>query len=146
MRILCFGVVTLLVSFVLAQGQTAEMKVITGATLIDGTSRRPLANSVIIIRGTRISQVGPRETTKIPQGAQMIDARGMYVVPGLADMHNHLGDGTFSTAEGPSDFKRNLARMLGWGFTSLFDHGIPALKSFVELKQLAADDAAPYPH
>jgi imidazolonepropionase-like amidohydrolase len=146
MRILCFNVFTLLLCSVLAQGQAPKTIVITGATLIDGTDRAPIRDAVIVIQGTRISQVGRREKTKIPSGAQLIDARGMYLVPGLADMHNHLGDGTFSLSEGPSDFKRNLARMLGWGFTSLFDQGIPALKPFAELKQLAADDAARYPH
>jgi imidazolonepropionase-like amidohydrolase len=127
-----------------ASGQAEEIKVITGATVIDATRRAPLKDAVIIIKGTRISQVGPRSGTKIPRGARLIDARGKYVIPGLADMHNHLGAGSFSPDEGPSDFKANLARMLGWGFTLIFDQGIPDLESFAELKRLAAPETAPY--
>lgn len=146
MRILCVCVFALVFCSGLVQGQASKTKVITGATLIDGTGRTPIKDSAIVIQGTRISEVGERDKMKIPRGAQLIDARGMYLVPGLADMHNHLGDGTFNLNEEPSDFKSNLARMLGWGFTSIFDQGIPALKPFAELKQLASNDAAPYPH
>lgn len=125
--------------------QAQDLKAITGVTVIDGISREPLRDAVVLIEGTRISAVGSRSRTKIPPAARIIDARGKYLIPGLADMHNHLGDGTFSFTEGPSDFKKNLARMLGFGFTTLFDQGIPDLKSFAELKDLATADTAPYP-
>ncbi len=146
MKRFCISLTILVLSSLMPNAQAQTTKAITGATLIDGTGRAPVTDAVIIIDGTRIRQVGRRDRTKIPNGAQLIDVRGMYVTPGLADMHNHLGDGTFSLSEGPSDFKKNLARMLGWGFTAVFDQGIPALKPFVDLKRLAADDSAPYPH
>ncbi|MFN2533531.1 MAG: amidohydrolase family protein [Pyrinomonadaceae bacterium] len=135
-----------LLGSVLLGVQAQTTKVITGATLIDGTGRAPIPDAVIVIEGTRISQVGRRETTAIPRGAQMIDARGMYVVPGLADMHNHLGDGTFSLNQGEPNLRKNFMEMLGWGFTYIFAPGHIDLKSSAELKRLAADDAAPYPH
>jgi len=135
-----------LLAAAMASGQAKNVKVITGVTLIDGTRRAPLKNAVILIEGARIKRVGPRSRTHLPRGAATIDARGKYVIPGLADMHNHLGDGTFSLSEGPSNFRKNLALMLGWGFTTVFDQGIPDLKSFADLKSLATADTALYPH
>ena len=35
--------------------------------------------------------VGPRETTEIPEGAEVIDLVGTKIIPGLADMHAHYG-------------------------------------------------------
>ena len=135
--------VLLAVAPAICQGQSVQ--VITGATVIDATGRPPLRNAVVTIAGGRITQVGPSSRVKIPPGATVIDARGKFIIPGLADMHNHLGDGTFSFSEGPSDFKRNLARMLGFGFTTVFDQGIPDHQSFAELKRLSAADDSSYP-
>lgn len=128
-----------------ALGQ-ANVKFITGATVIDGTGRPPIRDAVVRIEGGRIAQVGPQSRIRIPPGSPAIDARGKFVIAGLADMHNHLGDGTFGFDEGPPDLKRNLARMLGFGFTTVFHQGIPDLKSFVALKNVAVSDTAAYPH
>lgn len=45
--------------------------------------------TVIVIDG-RISAMGPTATTVIPPGVNTIDAKGAYLMPGLADMHAHL--------------------------------------------------------
>ena len=42
----------------------------------------------------RIAQVAPSARTRIPDGVQITEARGKYLIPGLWDMHAHaLGDG-----------------------------------------------------
>ena len=65
------------------------MKVITGATLIDGTGRDPVANgSVVIDDDGRISEVG--RLARFPAGADVIDVGGKTVMPGLIDCHVHL--------------------------------------------------------
>lgn len=138
-------ILLVLLAFAPAAAQDQNIQVITGATVIDATGRPPLKNAVVKIAGGRITEVGPSNRVKIPPGATVIDARGKFIIPGLADMHNHLGDGTFSFSEGPSDFKRNLARMLGFGFTMVFDQGIPDHQSFMELKRLSAPDDSSYP-
>ena len=63
---------------------------ITGATLIDGRGAPPVPNAVVVIRGTRILAAGPRGAVEIPAGAEIIDATGQTVLPGLVDAHFHL--------------------------------------------------------
>lgn len=47
-------------------------------------------HQTILVEGTRISQMGPRESVTIPENARVIAGRGAFVLPGLADMHVHL--------------------------------------------------------
>jgi imidazolonepropionase-like amidohydrolase len=144
-RLITFLTVSLL-TILAANVHAQDIKALAGATLIDGTNREPIKDAVVIIEGTRITHVGPRNRTKVPAGAQVIDVRGKFIIPGLADMHNHLGDGTFSLNQGPADLKKNLARMLGWGVTLIFDPGISDPRAFAELKRESSADVAPYPH
>ncbi len=59
--------------------------VIRGGTLIDGNGGPPLANSVIVIDGNRIAAVGAAGQVTVPAGAQVIDATGKWLTPGLVD-------------------------------------------------------------
>jgi N-acyl-D-amino-acid deacylase len=64
-----------------------------GATLIDGSGRMPLRNSVVVIKGDSIVAVGSRGRVSVPAGARVIDARGLVVAPGFIDAHNHSDRG-----------------------------------------------------
>jgi len=66
---------------------------IIGATLVDGTGSAPVADSVVVVDGARITAAGPRSKVKIPGNAERIDARGKTVLPGLWDMHAHFEQG-----------------------------------------------------
>ncbi len=61
----------------------------THVTVIDGADSLPRRDLTVIVRGTRISAVGPSASTKIPAGARVIAGRGKYLVPGFWDMHVH---------------------------------------------------------
>jgi imidazolonepropionase-like amidohydrolase len=52
-------------------------------------SERILPAQTVIVQGDRISEVGPAETTNIPEGALRIDGHDKYLMPGLVDMHVH---------------------------------------------------------
>lgn len=65
------------------------LTVILGARLIDGSESPPLDDSVIVIERTRIRAVGTRASTPVPKGAEIIDAAGKTVIPGLIDLHCH---------------------------------------------------------
>lgn len=71
------------------QAQTGT-KALVGGTLIDGFGAPPLRNSVIVIEGARIVDVGQVGAVAIPADAEVISTEGMSVLPGLWDMHVHL--------------------------------------------------------
>ena len=66
--------------------------VIQGGTLIDGTGRAAIADSVIVIRNGKFAAVGKRGDVAIPQDAEVIDAKGKTLLPGLIDGHCHYRD------------------------------------------------------
>src|SRR5256885_12659877 len=68
-----------------AQNAGAPAVVIQGGTLIDGNGGAPVPNSVIVIQGNRITAVGRAGQVQVPAGAQMINANGKFVLPGLWD-------------------------------------------------------------
>jgi Amidohydrolase family len=66
--------------------------VIQGATLIDGTGRPAVADAVVVVDQGRFQEVGKRGEIKIPQDAEVIDAKGKTLLPGLIDGHCHYRD------------------------------------------------------
>jgi imidazolonepropionase-like amidohydrolase len=70
--------------------QAGAIKALVGGRLIDGNGGPPVANSVILIDGDRITAVGTTASLPIPAGAETISTEGMDVLPGLWDMHVHL--------------------------------------------------------
>ncbi len=64
--------------------------VLSGGTLIDGNGNAPITKAVIIIEGERITKIGTIETIKIPEGANVINVNGKFILPGLIDTHLHL--------------------------------------------------------
>jgi hypothetical protein len=72
--------------------QPAASLVIRGVTLIDGTGRPELPNATVVVEGHRIAQVSTQAVAP-PAGAQVIDGRGKFLIPGLIDVHVHLSGG-----------------------------------------------------
>ncbi|WP_304186343.1 amidohydrolase family protein [Phenylobacterium aquaticum] len=62
------------------------------ATLIDGTGAPPQGPASILVKGERIEKVwlGNTIAFKLPPGSQVVDASGLYVLPGLVNSHEHL--------------------------------------------------------
>jgi imidazolonepropionase-like amidohydrolase len=117
-------------------------KVVKGGNLIDGTGRSPIENSVIVIEGSRIIEVGKEGDVRIPSDAQVIDAAGKTVMPGLMDIHVHLGnvEGASSPETFLSLFKaspfllllyavKHAREMLEAGFTAARDLGMNKVMS-----------------
>jgi imidazolonepropionase-like amidohydrolase len=85
---------------------------ITGATIIDGTGGAPIEDGCVIIMDRIITAVGKKADIAIPGNAQVINARGLSLLPGFIDSHFHL-DGVHGL---PAQFLQN-------GVTSLRDPG-----------------------
>jgi imidazolonepropionase-like amidohydrolase len=66
---------------------------LVGARLIGGgrADAAPIDDSTVVIEDGRIVAAGPRITVAIPKGVRIIKAEGKTIVPGLWDMHGHVG-------------------------------------------------------
>ena len=71
--------------------QTRALAVV-GGTLIDGTGRPPMTDAAVVMQDGRFITIGKRGEVSIPQGAEVIDAKGKTILPGLIDGHCHLRD------------------------------------------------------
>src|SRR4051812_2740586 len=73
-----------------------------GATVVDvssfGKGTRDLRDSVVIVENGRITAVGTRRATKIAPGAEVIDASGKFIVPGLQDVFATIDNQAFANA------------------------------------------------
>ncbi len=99
--------------------------------LIDGHGGDPVRDAVVLVEGKMITAVGPATTVKIPEGAEITDASGKTVMPGLIDAHVHIMATSASleqrlfTPKAVSYFQaaENLKRTLRAGFTTVRDAG-----------------------
>ena len=66
--------------------------VIRNATLFDAKSKSMRPNTTVVVRANRIEAVGPDGKVAAPAGAEVIDAKGKALLPGLWDMHVHISD------------------------------------------------------
>jgi hypothetical protein len=82
-------------------------------------SERVLPNHTVVVKGGRITALGPASQIKVPAGAVRIDGRGQYLVPGLVDMHWH------STMEAYD--QRRLTYLAS---------GITSMRNLTEVKQI----------
>jgi imidazolonepropionase-like amidohydrolase len=108
-------------------------RVLTGATLIDGTGGAPVPDAAVVIEGDRISAVGPRAGLGWPADAEVIDASGRTLIPGLIDAHDHLASHGYGLAtrfglDEPASTAhlrtaRVLAETLAMGYTTVRDAG-----------------------
>jgi hypothetical protein len=67
----------------------AKVIALVGATLIDGNGGDPVQNSLVLIRNEKIESVGKNGELEIPKDAEVIDAKGLTLLPGLIDAHYH---------------------------------------------------------
>ena len=74
----------------LAQQKTTVFK---GAKIIP-INTEPIENGVLIIKDGTIKAVGTESEVDIPGNAEVIDASGKVIMPGLVDSHSHIGDGS----------------------------------------------------
>jgi hypothetical protein len=70
-----------------AAGQTTA---IINVNVVDVRAGRVREAATVVIRDGRIAAIGPRDSVAVPATARTVDARGGFLIPGLADMHAHF--------------------------------------------------------
>jgi imidazolonepropionase-like amidohydrolase len=128
------------------QPPPAEGVAIRAGRLFDPKSGTNLTGQVILIRGDRITDVGPAARVQIPPGARIIDLSRATVLPGLIDRHVHL-----MQEQQPNDSRAGFSGLhyalkdLYAGFTTLQDMGSPFTYAVVELRDAINKGLVPGP-
>ena len=65
---------------------------ITHVTVIDATGAPARPDMTVLINGNRITEVGKSGKVRVPEHAQVVNASGKFLIPGLWDMHVHWYD------------------------------------------------------
>jgi imidazolonepropionase-like amidohydrolase len=68
-----------------------QVVAIVGGRLVDVASGTEVDNTIVLIAGGRIRAVGREGEIAIPSEAKVVDARSKWLIPGLTDMHVHIG-------------------------------------------------------
>jgi imidazolonepropionase-like amidohydrolase len=64
---------------------------LTGGRLIDATGAPAIERATVVVRDGRIEAAGPASLVQVPRGVAVMDVSGKSVLPGLWDMHAHIG-------------------------------------------------------
>ena len=115
--------------------------VVRNARLIDGTGAPPRQKVSILVRDGSIQEIAP--IIAIPDGANVIDANGGTVIPGLIDGHVHLFSVPGAAFRGDREQEKRESRRvhlrayLANGVTSVLDTGI-SFEHLAEIRELLA--------
>jgi imidazolonepropionase-like amidohydrolase len=117
-RLACFAL--LLLAACAKPAAAAPALLIEHVTLIDGRGGPPVPDASVLVEGARIAAVGKGALPSVPVGAERIDGRGKFLLPGLIDAHVHLK----TRARDPGMIEQILANvLLKSGVTTVRDMG-----------------------
>jgi imidazolonepropionase-like amidohydrolase len=115
----------------------SEVFVLHGATLIDGTGSPPKSGAFVIISGNKIVAATNQSAylnhylnnlngTQI--GVRFLNLTGKYIMPGLFDMHAHVG-GVLKDSYDQAASEKMLGMLLDYGITTIRNPGGPTNES-----------------
>ena len=107
---------------------SSDSLVFRNFTLIDGGDHAPVPNAAMVVeKSGRISWVGPEADLDTPSGAKTTDLKGAFVIPGLMNLHAHLGntidlvqDSKFHTR---ASVEKDLKTYAAYGVTTVLSMG-----------------------
>jgi imidazolonepropionase-like amidohydrolase len=120
-----FGLALALLASPLVRGE--DVRAIVGARIIDGTGKPAIEDGTLVIRDGRIVSVGPSAKVKPPRDAEVVNAGGKTIIPGLINAHGHVGE-TQGMRTGPQFYtaenvKKQLELYARYGITTVFSLG-----------------------
>lgn len=75
----------------MAQFVSAQVTALVGGNVVDIDGGPALENAVVLIENERITAIGSRDDIEVPADATVVDQSGQWLIPGLMNMHVHLG-------------------------------------------------------
>jgi imidazolonepropionase-like amidohydrolase len=116
--------------------EDAPVVALAHVRVIDGTGAAPRADQTLVIAEGKIAALGAAGTTKIPDGAKVLDLSGYTVIPGLVGMHDHM---YYPAPGGPPLYPEHAASFprlyLAGGVTSIRTTGSVEPYTDLELKR-----------
>lgn len=77
--------------FMVSPAQAAGQIALTGGSVVNIENGKAISDAVVLIEGERITAVGKASEVNVPEGAEVVDVKGAWLIPGLMNMHVHLG-------------------------------------------------------
>ncbi|MCM4167012.1 Tol-Pal system protein TolB [Arenibacter antarcticus] len=106
------------INLTLTSDKPQGIMALTGARIITMDNDEVLENGTIIIKDNRIMAIGPKGDISIPAEAKIIEVSGKTIMPGLIDVHAHLGHFRFGLSPQKHwEYYTNLA----YGVTTTHD-------------------------
>ncbi len=109
--------------------------VMTNATIITMNGDEVIENGTIVIEDHKIKSIGKSDDIKIPNGAKTIDCAGKTIMPGLIDVHAHLGAFRFGLS--PQKHWQYYAN-LAYGVTTTHDPSSNSEMTFSQSEMVKA--------
>jgi imidazolonepropionase-like amidohydrolase len=81
----------LLIAEAAAPAPEAPVRAFSGARILP-IAGSPIESGVLVVRGGKVAEVGPKGRVRIPEGAELVDVSGTVILPGLVDTHSHVGE------------------------------------------------------
>src|SRR5712692_6387518 len=86
-----FLIVLLFSPSIRAQKPAADdLLVLTNVTIVDVRTGALQPEQTVVLERNHIASVGPSKSAKYPRNAPSVNCRGLFLIPGLWDMHVHL--------------------------------------------------------
>ena len=134
-----------------SKGKVFGRLVIRDAMLVNGRGTPPYGPVDILVEDGRVAEivnVDPislnRYKPKRPEGDHIIDAKGMYVLPGLVDMHVHIYIDEDKCGPEGAQYAYNLC--LAHGITTIRTCGFNNDEKLLEHRSLSEDNMITAPH
>lgn len=114
-----------------------EMLVLRGGTVVDADGAR---DADVVVEDGTIAEVTARGDADVPEDAEVVDADGQFVVPGLVDAHVHLmADGGADLSSTQDDSEATLAYRATANLEAALDAGVTTVRDLGAPNSVALD-------
>jgi hypothetical protein len=100
-----------------AQEKAEKINAYVGIHVVPMDRERLIENQTVIVRDGKITEIGDADKVKVPVNATVIPSKGLFMMPGLTDMHAHLP--SFPEKEGEINVHDYLLLNVMRGVTSI---------------------------
>ncbi len=123
------------IELVVPKAQPSGRVALTGARIVTMRGDAVIENGTIVVDGPRIQAIGPSASVQIPNGARVIDLSGKTIIPGLVDVHAHMG---YSALDINPEREWRYYANLAYGVTTTHDPSASTQAVFAQKEMVEA--------